>query len=390
MNNGNQIPLLTRAEIDLNALTHNLHELRRVTSKSARIMSVVKADGYGHGAVKVSQTALANGADFLAVARISEATQLRQAGITAPILLFGYSSPVYADYLSTNDIRASINSLVSAKALSDEAVRQHRILKAHIKIDTGMGRLGLISDSPALTTLSKGEMSRTVKDILDIARMPGLQIEGIYTHFARADSRDKTHALSQFGIFMDILTQLKKHSFEVEIRHTANSAATIELPETHLDMVRPGIAQYGLWPSNGTNREIINLKPVMSIKSCVIHIKEVPAGFKVSYGCTWESNKSTKIATVPIGYADGFERLLSSKGSMLVKGQRVPVVGRVCMDLTMLDVGCLENIDIEDEVVIIGKQGDNEITADEIAGSIGTINYEIVTSLAPRVPRVYI
>ncbi|HEY9159682.1 MAG TPA: alanine racemase [Desulfomonilia bacterium] len=390
MDNDNPIPPLTRAEIDLNALAHNFRELRRVTSKTSRIMAVVKADGYGHGAVKVSQTALANGADFLAVARISEAAQLRQSGINAPILLFGYCSPAYVDYLSTNDIRASINSLESARALSDEAVRQHKNLKSHIKIDTGMGRLGLMSDMSALTPFPKSEMNRTIKEILDIARMPGLQIEGIYTHFARADSRDKTHALSQFNIFMDILTQLKKHSFEVEIRHAANSAATIEMPETHLDMVRPGIALYGLWPSNETDREMISLKPVMSLKSCVIHVKEVPAGFKVSYGCTWESVRSTKIATIPLGYADGYERLLSSKGSMLVRGQRVPVVGTICMDLTMLDVGCLENIDIEDEVVIIGKQGDNEITADEIAGSIGTINYEIVSSLAPRVPRIYI
>jgi alanine racemase len=294
------------------------------------------------------------------------------------------------NYLAANNIRASINSNESARALSEEAIRQHKNIKTHIKIDTGMGRLGLMSDECTLTPLPKGETSRAVKDILDIARMPGLQIEGIYTHFARADNRDKTHALMQFNMFMDILTQLKKHSFEVEIRHAANSAATIELPETHLDMVRPGIAQYGLWPSDETKRELINLKPVMSIKSCVIHVKEVPAGFKVSYGCTWESPGSTKIATIPIGYADGYKRQLSSKGSMLVRGQRVPVVGRICMDLTMIDVGSLKSIDVEDEVVIIGGQGDNEITADEIASSIGTINYEIVSSLAPRVPRVYI
>ncbi len=390
MNIGDEIPLLTRAEINLKALTNNLHELRRVTSKNSRIMAVVKADGYGHGAVQVSRTALANGADYLAVARISEAAQLRQAGITAPILLFGYSPPGYIDYLAANDIRASINSFESAKALSGEAFRQHKRIKAHIKIDTGMGRLGVMSNVPRLMPFSKGDLNTTVKDILNIAGMPGLQIEGIYTHFARADSRDKTHALSQFNIFLDILDQLKKNSFEVELRHAANSAATIEMPETHLDMVRPGIALYGLWPSEETNRDLINLKPVMTIKSTVIHLKDVPAGFKVSYGCTWESPRPTKIATIPIGYADGYKRLFSSNSFVLVRGQKAPVVGRICMDLTMIDVGNLENIDVEDEVVLIGKQGDNEITADEIARSIGTINYEIVSSFSSRVPRVYV
>jgi alanine racemase len=291
--------------------------------------------------------------------------------------------------LAASDIRASINSLESAAPLSNEASRQNKTINVHIKIDTGMGRLGLLTDALAVPDGTKGEISRVVREILDIARLPRLHVEGLYTHFARADSRDTRHAQRQFALFMDTLAELKKHSFEVEIRHAANSAATIGMPETHLDMVRPGIAQYGLWPSEEMDRSLIDLRPVMSIKSAVIQVKEVPAGFRVSYGSTWESARRTKIATIPIGYADGYKRLLSSKGNMLVRGQRAPVVGRVCMDLTMIDVGHLAAVDLEDEVVILGAQGAEEITADEIARRIGTINYEIVSSLTSRVPRVY-
>jgi len=380
---------ITRAEIDLDALSYNYRELRRVTSPSAAIMAVVKADGYGHGAVEVSRVAIENGADFLAVARMSEAVQLRQAGIMAPILLFGYCPAGYVDYIAEHDIRASVNSIDSARALSDKAQQQGKNIKAHIKIDTGMGRLGHLTDALYLETPTKNGISRVVKNILDIVKLPGLDIEGIFTHFARADSRDKDHSKSQFSLFMDILGELKKISVEVKFRHAANSAATIEMPETHLDMVRPGIAQYGLWPSDETDKTFIDLKPVMSIKSRVIQVKDVPAGFKVSYGSTWESSKPTKIATIPLGYADGYKRQLSSKGTMLIGGQRVPVAGRICMDLTMLDAGGLANINIEDEVVILGKQGDNEITADEIASIAGTINYEIVSSLTSRIPRIY-
>lgn len=379
----------TRAEISLEALAHNYRELRRITSPSARMMAVVKADGYGHGAVQTARVALDNGADFLAVARITEAAHLRQAGITAPILLFGYSSPSYADFLISNDIRASINSLESAALLSDAALNRGDKIKAHIKVDTGMGRLGLLADELKSSEIKK-KRNTTVKDILSIARMPGIEIEGIYMHFAQADIRDKRHARRQFELFSDILLQLEKHSLAIEIRHAANSAATIEMPETHLDMVRPGIAQYGLLPSDETDRTLIDLRPAMSLKSAVIHIKDVPAGFSVSYGSTWTSPAPTKIATVPIGYADGYSRLLSSKGSMIVKGHKVPIVGRICMDLCMIDVGSVPDIEIDDEVVIMGRQEGSEITADDIARTTGTINYEIVSTITSRVPRIYI
>lgn len=382
-------PSLTRAEIDLKALAHNYRELRRVTAPAADIMAVVKADGYGHGALRVARVALDCGARFLAVARLNEAVRLRQAGIDAPILLFGYSFPADVAYMAENNIRASINSPASARMLSAEAVRTGKILKAHIKIDTGMGRLGLLADGLTVDPGAGGQVAGTVKEVLTIASLPSVEVEGIFTHFANADAKDKTHARSQFKRFTVLLEDLDKEGFRVQFRHAANSAATIEMPETHLDLVRPGVSQYGLWPSDEVDKTLIDLRSVMTIKSTVIQVKSVGSNFAVSYGSTHHTSRPTRIATVPIGYADGFDRILSSKGHMLVKGARAPIIGQVCMDLTMIDVGHIPDVALEDEVVIMGRQGNEEITADEIAGHAGTINYEIVSSLTSRVPKIY-
>jgi alanine racemase len=386
----NDVPSLTWAEIDLGALAHNYRELKRVTESSATMMAVVKADGYGHGAHHVARVALENGADLLAVARMGEAVRLREAGISAPILLFGHSLPAYVDILASQDIRASLNSLDGARSISAEAVRRKKTIKAHIKIDTGMGRLGLMVDDIAVQTVSGKQFNRVIKDILTITTLPGIEVEGIFTHFANADSRDKDHAMIQLSRFKKLLDSLKKHSFRVKYRHAANSAAIIEMPASHLDLVRPGIAQYGLWPSDEVDKRRIDLRPVMSIKSRVIHVKEVGVDFTVSYGSTHVTSRPTRIATIPIGYADGYDRILSSKGHMLVRGMRAPIIGRVCMDLTMIDVGHVPDVRLEDEVVILGSQGDETISADEIAKRVGTINYEIVSSLTSRVPKVYV
>ena len=383
-------PALTRAEINLKALAHNYRKLRQVTAPGAGIMAVVKADGYGHGAPQVARVALDNGARFLAVARFNEAVQLRQAGIDAPILLFGYTLPSYVHYLTENRIRAAVNSLASARMLSAEAARIGKILKIHIKIDTGMGRLGLLVKELIDDATADGTVVNTVKDVLNITALPHLEVEGIFTHFANADAKDKSHARRQFSRFASLLKALEKEGFQVKFRHAANSAATIEMPETHLDLVRPGVSQYGLWPSDEVDQNRIDLKPVMAIKSTVIQVKSVGPGFAVSYGSTHRTPRPTKIATIPIGYADGFDRILSSKGYMLVKGTRAPIIGRVCMDLTMIDVGHIPGVALEDEVVVLGRQNGEEITADEIAGLVGTINYEIVSSLTNRVPKVYI
>jgi alanine racemase len=390
MNATPQFSPLTWAEIDLGALAHNMRELRRITSDSAAMMAVVKADGYGHGAVPVSKVALANGAEYLAVARISEVVQLRNAGIHAPLLLFGFCHPSYIGYLAENDARASVNSIESARLLSEEAGRLGAKLKVHAKVDTGMGRLGLFCHGLAEEVEAPGAMHRVVTSILEISSLPNLELEGIYTHFANANITDKEDARRQFQLFMEILEELKKQSLEVSIRHAANSAATIEMPETHLDLVRPGIALYGLRPSEEVERDLIDLKPVMSIKSHIILLKEVPAEFRISYGRTYKTSYPTKIATVPIGYADGYNRLLSSRGSMLVRGIRAPVVGRICMDFTMIDVGQVAEVQVSDEVVILGKQGKEEITADAVAGLLKTINYEVVSSITSRVEKQYV
>jgi len=381
---------LTWAEIDLNAYAHNIRELRRITQPAARLMAVVKANGYGHGAAEVARTALRNGADYLGVARLHEAVELRKAGLDAPILIFGYSPPGSAPTLIDYDLSQTVYSPTTAAALSGQAARRGKKIKIHIKVDSGMGRLGLLLDQPAGGNSHNIPAVGTVSEVETISRLANLEVEGIFTHFATSDSADKSYANSQLKRFMDFLDLLDRAGLMPPIRHAANSGAVIDMPEAHLDMVRPGIATYGLYPSDEVNKGHVPLQPVMTLKSRIIHLKKVPAGFHISYGITYRTKKSTTIATVPVGYADGYNRLLSSRGHMLLHGQRVPIVGRVCMDLTMLDVGGLKDVKIEDEVVVFGQQGDGSVTADELAATLNTINYEIVTSITARVPRVYL
>lgn len=381
---------LTWAEIDLNAYAHNIRELRRVTQPAARLMAVVKANGYGHGAAEVARTALRNGADCLGVARLHEAVELRKAGLDAPILIFGYSPPGSAPTLIDCDLSQTVYSPTTAAALSGQAVRQGKKIKIHIKIDSGMGRLGLLLDQAAGGNSYNIPAVKTVREVETISRLANLEVEGIFTHFATSDSADKSYANSQLKRFMGFLDLLDRAGLRPPVRHAANSGAVIDMPDAHLDMVRPGIATYGLYPSDEVNKDHVALQPVMTLKSRIIHLKKVAAGFHISYGITYRTKKPTTIATVPVGYADGYNRLLSSRGHMLLHGHRVPIVGRVCMDLTMLDVGGLKDVKIEDEVVVFGQQGDGSVTADELAAILNTINYEIVTSISARVPRIYI
>lgn len=384
------LPSLTYAEIDLDALAHNYRELRRIISDSAKMMAVVKADAYGHGAVHVSRVALANGADFLAVARVQEAAHLRDNGIAAPILLLGYSCPEYVPYLAANNIIASVGDMDSARALSREASRAGVTLKAHIKIDTGMGRVGIVADALCCRDINIDGVSKAAQDIVKLAALPCLRIEGIYTHFANADSRNISHARHQFAIFQELLAELDTMGFRVPYCHAANSAAIMTMPESHLTLVRPGIAQYGLWPSDEVDKRLLDLRPVMSLKSRIVQIKEVPAGFDVSYGSTHTTARTTRIASVPVGYADGYDRILSSRGVMLVRGQRAPIIGRVCMDFTMIDVSHIPDASVNDEVVLFGRQGNETLPADELAAHGSTINYEIVSTITARVARRYI
>ena len=249
-----------------------------------------------------------------------------------------------------------------------------------------MGRLGLLPDCFRNASLTQ----TALREVESIASLAGLELEGVYTHFAAADSFDKSYAQKQFAIFLDFLDQLRKAGLTIPVRHAANSAALIDMPETHLDLVRPGISIYGLYPSDEVDKSRILLKPAMALKASIVHLKQVPAGFKVSYSMTHETSKPTTIASVPVGYADGFNRLLSNQGHMLVGGSRAPIVGRVCMDQTMLDVGHVPDVQLEDEVVIFGRQQDESITVDEIAATLNTINYEIVSALTARIPKIYL
>lgn len=371
------------AEIDLDAVGRNVRELKRITSPGAAFMAVVKADAYGHGAVEVAKAALAAGADCLGVARIDEGIRLRQAGLNASILIFGDTPPKRASELIQWNLTQTVYRWDTAEKLSKLAETAGIPIPIHLKIDTGMGRLGMLSISP------DRDYTETLEAVEKIGRLPGLTVEGIFTHFAAADSFDKTYSRLQFKRFTNLLDRLRRRGIDCPVRHCANSAGIIDLPETHLDMVRGGIAMYGLPPSDEVNLQKLSLTPAMSLKSRIIHLKQVPAGFKVSYGMTHETSAPTTIATVSIGYADGLNRLLSSRGYMLVRGRRASIVGRVCMDLTMLDVGHIPEICMGDEAVVFGRQGKEMIHVDDIASLLNTINYEVVATITRRVPRFY-
>ncbi len=372
------------ADIDLAAIDHNLKALRKLTGPAVRMLAAVKANAYGHGLVPVARRVAASGADMLGVARIDEGIELRASGIEVPILIFGYTPPAATGELLKYSLTPTVSSHATADAMSTAAVAAGKRLAVHIKVDTGMGRIGLL---PASLQPPGGPDAAAV--IERIVRLEGLIPEGIYTHFAASDSRDKTSASRQFARFMELLAVLAAKGVTFPLRHAANSGALIDMPETHLDMVRPGIAVYGLYPSDEIDKSRIRLIPAMALKAKIAQVKAVAAGFQVSYGSTYTTHRPTVIATVPVGYADGYRRLLSSRGVMLAGGRRVPVVGRVCMDLAMIDVGEVPNVQAGDEVVVLGAQGDAFISADEMAGWLDTINYEVVSTVMARVPRVY-
>ncbi len=377
------------AEVDRGAFAHNLRELHRITSPSARFMAVVKANGYGHGAVEVAETALENGADMLGVARMAEGVQLRNAGISAPILILGYTPLEHSTDLVSHDLTQTVYAFEAAEALSEAASALHKTAQIHIKVDTGMGRLGLMPDMPRISLMGKHLPGNAPRVIESIARLPHIAIEGIFTHFSVADSPDDVITLQQLGRFLAFIDKVKEHGIEFPLRHAANSAALINIPETHLDMVRPGISLYGFYPSSPASRSRVSLMPAMTLKARIIQVKRVPSGFYVSYGMTHCTESPTTIATVAAGYADGLNRLLSSRGQMTVRGKRAGIIGRICMDLSMLDVGHIPDVQVGDEAVIFGGRGPECISADEVAESLNTIHYEIVTSVASRVPRVY-
>ncbi|MBQ9599611.1 MAG: alanine racemase [Clostridia bacterium] len=367
----------TWAEVDLDAIAHNIREIRKITNPNAQIMAVVKADAYGHGFLEVTKTLLENGADRLAVAVLQEGKQLRSRGVTVPILILGASGEETVEDLINFDITPSVFTYDFAKALSYEAERKEKVTKIHIKIDTGMSRIGFLAGD---------DNEEIANEIIKISKLPYIEVEGIFSHFAASDEYDTSYTHMQFERFMDVCNKLKEKGLDIPIKHICNSAGIMMYPEMHLDMVRPGVILYGMYPSDEVDKSRLDLKPAMTLKSTVTHIKDVPAGRGVSYGREYITEGTTKIATVPIGYADGYLRKLAKEGKMIVNGTLVPIVGRICMDQCMIDVTNVNNIDRGDEVIIFGKTG---VTIDDLASWLETINYEVSCVIGKRIPRIY-
>ncbi len=367
----------TRLIIDLDAIRSNIRNIRKAVGDKVKIMTIVKGFGYGHDESKIARTLLDASVDYLAVAIPDEGIKLRRSEIKAPILVLGPTSPEEAHKLIDFDLAQMVCTLQLAQALHLEAKRENKKAKVHIKVDTGMGRIGL---SP----------KEVLPFLQSLERLDCLELEGIMTHFSVADDptgRDYTN--KQLADFIDLLDELKRHGYSFELRHAANSAAAIAYPESRLNMVRIGIALYGYYP-NKALASMIKLTPAMTLLTRIAYLKTVPPGTSISYGRTFKTERETKIATIPIGYNDGYPRALSNKGEVLVRGKRAPVIGNVCMDMTIIDVTDIPGVSLDDEVVLFGYAGDTHLPVEELSDKAGTINYEIISRISHRVPRVYI
>lgn len=369
----------TWAEINLDNIELNYRSMRARLGESTRFLGVVKADGYGHGSIPVAKLLQELGCEYLAVAYIDEAVELRQNGITVPILIFGYTSPSYTSQLLQYNLTQTINHLEMAVEMSNNAVSENKRLSVHLKADSGMGRLGF--------TCHHGENPEL--EMLAAMNLPGLDIEGIYTHFAVSDIKEDLYTAEQFVQFSNLVENLEKNSSKkFPIKHCANSGAMINCDYTYMDMVRPGISLYGLYPSIDTGD--LDLLPAMQLKTRIVQIKDFQAGCSVSYGRTHITDSPRKIAVISIGYSDGLHRVLSGKMDVLVRGRRAPQVGRICMDMSMIDVTDIPDVAVDDVVTVFGHDGNVSISANELAYNAGTISYEMVCSVSKRVPRVYI
>ena len=366
------------ANISLKALEHNLDAIHGCIERDTKIIAVVKADGYGHGAVPLAEV-MEQREDIwgYAVATPEEAEELYSNGIKKPILILGYTFPEYDEQIVKEGLRPAVFSLERAKQLSEEGVCQNKDCKIHIKLDTGMSRIGF-----QVTEQSADEIAQ-------IAALPNIIIEGIFTHFSKADETDKTFTRKQADTYEQMLTWLKDRQIEIPIHHVSNSAGIVDLPEYNKDIVRAGIILYGLWPSDEVEKNNINLQPLLSLKSHVVHVKELEPGRIISYGGTFEVEKTMQIATVPVGYADGYPRSLSNKGYVLIHGKRAAICGRVCMDQMMVDVSEIPDVKPGDEVTLIGTDGAETITMEELGDMSGRFNYELACDLNKRIPRIY-
>lgn len=366
------------AEVNLNAIKHNYGEIRKHVPSEVEMMAIVKADAYGHGSVQVARLLQEQGVNRFAVAIVKEGEELRQSGITSPILVLGYTPRADIKALIENDLTQTVFSYDMAKIISDEAGRLGKTVNVHIKVDTGMGRIGFLS-SP-----------QSIEEVRMISKLPHINLEGIFTHFSTADEEDTTYTKKQWDIFEGFLTELRDIGIEIPVIHAANSAAIMCHSYADLNVVRPGIILYGYYPSDYLKGKVLDLEPAMTLKTQVVHVKELPEGSYIGYGRKYYTQRKTKIATIPVGYADGYSRNLGNKGRVLIRGQYAPIVGNICMDQFMVDVTNIKGVSLEDEVVLFGRQGEREIPVEEIASMLGTINYEIVCMIGKRVPRVYV
>ncbi len=364
--------VVTWAEIDLDAIAHNVQAIKAFVGSNVEIIASVKANAYGHGLLPVSRTALEAGASRLAAHRIQVAVTLRESGITAPILLMGHTPPSGVDLVLRNRITPTLVDWNTARLISAHAEEPTPV---HVKIDTGMSRYGL-------------EPEKAVDFVRYITSLPNLQIEGLFSHFATADMEDLTHARRQLQRFRDVLAELARLGYHIPLPHICNSAGLVTLPEAHMAAVRPGLLIYGMAPSP-SSAPPFPLRRALSLKTIVTHVRDLAPGSAVSYGRTFIASKPIRVALISLGYGDGYPRLASNRGAVLIHGQRAPIRGRICMDQMIVETTDIPDVHVGDEVVAIGQQGDDEITAEEVAGWAETINYEIVTDLLPQVVRVY-
>lgn len=366
------------AEINIDDIISNLIQIKHHVGPNTKVMLVIKADGYGHGAIQISKALNREEIDYLGVATINEAIALREVGIDLPILVLGFTpEDNYSDLVKYN-ITQTIYSENMVEKLAAIAYAMNKVALVHIKIDTGMNRIGL-KPSP--------EMIRYIKNIGDLQ---GIKIEGIFTHFSKADEGETEFTMNQLRIFEEFLKNLEASGVKPSMIHASNSAGMVDFPVAHQDMVRVGIALYGLYPSEEVNHSEIKLTPSLSLKSNIIHLKRIEPGALVSYGGIYKATSPRIIATVPVGYGDGYPRGLSSVGRVIINGEYAPIVGRVCMDMFMVDVTDITDVKNGDQVILIGRDGNKAITVEEIAKHRGTINYEIICQLGKRIPRVYI
>lgn len=365
------------AKIDLDAIRSNMENMKANLLPGTKMIAVIKTDGYGHGAVPIAKEL--ESLDYLfgfATATAEEALILRHAGITRPILILGYTFPYSYENLIEEEIRMTVFRYDTLKELSG---RRGKKAKVHIKVDTGMSRIGISPDKEGLAF---------VKEALETE---GIEVEGIFTHFARADEKDKTAVYRQISLFKDFLELIERETGKkIAVRHCSNSAGIVELPQANMDVVRAGITLYGLWPSDQVRKDIVSLTPALSLYSRIVYIKEIEAGTSVSYGGTFTAEDKMRIATIPVGYGDGYPRGLSQKGYVLVRGQKAPILGRVCMDQFMVDVTKISEAAEGDRVTLIGRDGQEEITMEQLGDLSGRFNYEFACDLGKRVPRVYI